>query len=235
MIRAAGKISLGLAKSWLIFWTLIAFISPVFFKIKALEMRISEALEGPSWAHWCGTDSLGRDLFSRILVGSTVSLGVSASAVALALFLGSWLGALAAYYGGWRERAVLAAVDLFLCFPAFFFVLAVIALLGPGAWNLIWVLALTSWMGAARLVRAEVLTLLGLSIPGLLGGSVVLESVFSLPGMGRLFYTAVFTRDYPVILGILVLGAVLTLLGNALADLAYAAADPRIRRAGRTP
>ncbi len=75
-----------------------------------------------------------------------------------------------------------------------------------------------------------VVTLLGLSVPGLLGGSVVLETVFSIPGMGRLFYSAVFSRDYPVLMGVLCLGAVLTLLGNALADLAYAKVDPRISR-----
>ncbi len=74
-----------------------------------------------------------------------------------------------------------------------------------------------------------VITILGLSVPGLLGGSVVFESIFSIPGMGRLFYASVFTRDYPVIMGILVIGAVLTLLGNLLADLAYSLADPRIR------
>ena len=72
-------------------------------------------------------------------------------------------------------------------------------------------------------------TLLGLSVPGLLGGSVIFESVFSIPGMGRLFFDSVFARDYPVIMAILVIGAVLTLLGNFLADLAYAAFDPRIR------
>jgi peptide/nickel transport system permease protein len=80
-----------------------------------------------------------------------------------------------------------------------------------------------------------VVTLLGLSVPALLGGSVVLETVFSIPGMGRLFYSAVFSRDYPVLMGVLSLGAVLTLLGNALADLAYATADPRIRRTGPKP
>ena len=74
-----------------------------------------------------------------------------------------------------------------------------------------------------------VITILGLSVPGLLGGSVIFETIFSIPGMGRLFYNSVFSRDYPVIMGILVLGAVLTLLGNALADLGYAIADPRIR------
>lgn len=82
---------------------------------------------------------------------------------------------------------------------------------------------------AFRNAVLPIVTLLGLSVPGLLGGSVIFETVFSIPGMGRLFYNSVFSRDYPVIMGILVLGAVLTLLGNLLADLAYALADPRIR------
>ena len=74
-----------------------------------------------------------------------------------------------------------------------------------------------------------IVTILGLSIPGLLGGSVIFESIFSIPGMGRLFFNSVFARDYPVIMGILVLGAFLTLIGNFLADAAYAFVDPRIR------
>ncbi|MDQ6990977.1 MAG: ABC transporter permease [Mariprofundaceae bacterium] len=76
-----------------------------------------------------------------------------------------------------------------------------------------------------------VITLLGLSIPGLIGGSVIVEYLFSLPGMGRLFYEAILARDYTVVMGITVMGAVLTLLGNFLADLSYAWADPRIRHA----
>lgn len=75
-----------------------------------------------------------------------------------------------------------------------------------------------------------IITLLGLSIPGLIGGSVIIESIFSLPGLGQLFYQAVMARDYPLILGNLVLGAFLTLAGNLLADLAYGLADPRIRK-----
>ncbi len=74
-----------------------------------------------------------------------------------------------------------------------------------------------------------VITLLGLSVPGLIGGSVILEYIFSLPGMGQLFYNAVMARDYPLIMGNLVLGAVLTLVGNLLADFCYGLADPRIR------
>ena len=83
-------------------------------------------------------------------------------------------------------------------------------------------------------VFLPLITILGLSIPGLLGGSVIFETIFSVPGMGRLFFDSVFTRDYPVIMGILVLGACLTLLGNFLADIFYALADPRIRVEGRS-
>ncbi|MDP2921123.1 MAG: ABC transporter permease [Candidatus Omnitrophota bacterium] len=74
-----------------------------------------------------------------------------------------------------------------------------------------------------------IVTILGLSVPGLIGGSVIFESIFSIPGMGRLFYESVMSRDYPVIMGVLVIGAVLTLLGNLLADISYAAVDPRIK------
>jgi peptide/nickel transport system permease protein len=74
-----------------------------------------------------------------------------------------------------------------------------------------------------------IVTIFGLSVPGLIGGSVIFESIFSIPGMGRLFYDSVMARDYPVIMGILVIGAVLTLLGNLLADISYAAVDPRIK------
>jgi len=75
-----------------------------------------------------------------------------------------------------------------------------------------------------------VVTLLGLSVPGLLGGSVIFETIFSIPGMGRLFFNSVFSRDYPVILAMLFIGAVLTLIGNWLADIGYAVVDPRIRQ-----
>lgn len=77
-----------------------------------------------------------------------------------------------------------------------------------------------------------VITILGLSVPGLIGGSVIFESIFAIPGMGRLFYESVMARDYPVIMGVLSIGALLTLLGNFLADIAYSFADPRIRVTG---
>ncbi len=85
---------------------------------------------------------------------------------------------------------------------------------------------------ALRNALLPLITLLGLSLPGLISGSVIFEAIFAIPGMGRLFFDSVMGRDYPVIMGILVIGAILTLLGNLLADIAYALADPRIRYAG---
>lgn len=85
---------------------------------------------------------------------------------------------------------------------------------------------------ALRNALLPVITLLGLSVPGLIGGSVIIESIFALPGLGQLFYSAVMARDYSMIMGNLVLGAVLTLVGNLLADICYGLADPRIRTSG---
>lgn len=85
---------------------------------------------------------------------------------------------------------------------------------------------------ALRNALLPVITLLGLSVPGLIGGSVIFETIFAIPGMGQLFYQSVMMRDYPTIMGILVIGAVLTLVGNLLADVGYSLADPRIRVTG---
>lgn len=84
---------------------------------------------------------------------------------------------------------------------------------------------------ALRNALIPVITILGLSVPGLIGGSVIIESIFAIPGLGQLFYAAVMSRDYPLVMGGLVIGAVLTLLGNLLADLGYAWVDPRVRDA----
>jgi peptide/nickel transport system permease protein len=85
---------------------------------------------------------------------------------------------------------------------------------------------------AMRNALLPVITILGLSLPGLIGGSVIFEQIYAIPGAGRLFYQAVFSRDYPLVMGILSIGAMLTLLGNLLADVGYALVDPRIRAGG---
>jgi len=82
---------------------------------------------------------------------------------------------------------------------------------------------------ALRNALLPIVTILGLSVPGLIGGGVIFETIFSIPGMGQLFYASAMSRDYPTIMGILVIGAVLTLVGNLIADISYAIVDPRIR------
>jgi peptide/nickel transport system permease protein len=120
---------------------------------------LKQVLMPPSPSHYLGTDTLGRDVLSRIIFGSRVSLKVGFVAVGLATLIGLIIGALAGYYGGWVDSALMRLVDLMLCFPAFFLILAVIALLEPSIWNIMAVIGLTGWMGVARLVRAEFLSL----------------------------------------------------------------------------
>lgn len=148
-----------LAIAWTIFLLGAVIFSPLFAAKTAYEMDFSHALEAPSVSHLFGTDSLGRDLLSRVLLGSSVSLGVSIGAVFLALCVGAWVGAIAGYKAGVWDRALMAFVNTMLCFPAFFLILSVIAVLGPNVWSIPCVIGLTSWMGVARLVRAEVLSL----------------------------------------------------------------------------
>lgn len=83
---------------------------------------------------------------------------------------------------------------------------------------------------ALRNALMPIVTILGLSIPGLIGGGVIFETIFAIPGMGQLFYASTMARDYPTIMGILVIGAILTLFGNLLADISYAVVDPRVRK-----
>ncbi|MBE0599568.1 MAG: ABC transporter permease [Desulfuromonadales bacterium] len=120
---------------------------------------ITRALQAPSWQHPLGTDDLGRDVLTRILYGARISLLVGFVAVGIATAIGIILGALAGFYGRWVDATLMRFVDIMLCFPTFFLILAVIAFLEPSIWNIMIIIGLTGWMGVARLVRAEFLSL----------------------------------------------------------------------------
>ena len=120
---------------------------------------IGQSLLSPSWAHPLGTDDLGRDVLVRMLYGARISLLVGFVAVGISCLIGIIFGALAGYYGGWIDALIMRFVDIMLCFPTFFLILAVIAFLEPSIWNIMIVIGLTSWMGVARLIRAEFLSL----------------------------------------------------------------------------
>jgi len=121
--------------------------------------NLEAKLQPPSAAHWLGTDNLGRDVLSRMVAGSTISLTVGFVAMAVSLGIGIMVGAISGYFGGWIDNVLMRIVDALLCFPSFFLILSAIAILGPNIWIIIAVIGLVSWTGTARLVRAEFLTL----------------------------------------------------------------------------
>ncbi|BCR05386.1 peptide ABC transporter permease [Desulfuromonas versatilis] len=137
---------------------LMALVAPVLARDPG-AIDIASRLQAPSWAYPLGTDDLGRDVLARILYGARISLLVGFVAVGIATLIGTVLGALAGYYGRWVDSLIMRFVDIMLCFPSFFLILAVIAFLEPSIWNIMIIIGLTSWMGVARLVRAEFLSL----------------------------------------------------------------------------
>lgn len=116
-------------------------------------------LSPPSWQHWFGTDELGRDVLSRIIYGARISLKVGFVAVGIAVSIGTVVGLVSGYYSGLVDATLMRFVDIMLCFPAFFLILAVITIREPSIWNIMIVIGLTGWMGVARLVRAETLSI----------------------------------------------------------------------------
>jgi len=138
---------------------LSALLAPWIAPYDPSMINVRDILLPPSWAHWCGTDTLGRDVLTRMLYGARVSLAVGFVAVGISLLIGICLGAIAGHFGGKADALLMRATDMVLCFPTFFLILAVIAFLEPSIWNIMIVIGLTSWMGVTRLVRAEFLSL----------------------------------------------------------------------------
>jgi len=137
----------------------IAVLAPLIAPYDPSAIDVKHVLEPPSSKHPFGTDDLGRDILSRVIHGSWISLQVGFVAVGIATIIGIIFGALSGYYGGWVDRISMRFVDIMLAIPTFFLILAVIAFLEPSIWNIMIVIGVTSWMGVARLVRAEFLSL----------------------------------------------------------------------------
>jgi peptide/nickel transport system permease protein len=140
----------------------VSWLAPVISPHDPAEISVTQRFKPPGTpGHPLGTDSLGRDVMSRMIWGSRVSLKVGFVAVGLSTLIGLILGALSGYHGGLVDALVMRFCDLMLCFPSMFLILAVIAVLEPSIWNVMLVIGLTSWMGVARLVRAELMSLKG--------------------------------------------------------------------------
>lgn len=146
-------VSLGLVLALFV----VALAAPALSPYSPDSYDLNRILEPPSAAHWFGTDDLGRDLFSRMIYGSRVSLSVGFVAVGIYVLIGIFVGALAGYYGGWIDIIVSRATEVMMCFPTFFLILAVLAFVGPSIYNIMVVIGVTQWTGIARLVRGEFL------------------------------------------------------------------------------
>jgi peptide/nickel transport system permease protein len=137
----------------------VAILAPALAPYDPAAYDVKQILLAPSVAHWFGTDQLGRDVLSRMLFGSRISMAVGFVSVGIAVVVGTLIGTLAAYYGGRVDEVLMRFVDLMLNFPRFFLLLTLIALLRPSIWVIMAVIGFTGWMGLARLVRGEILSL----------------------------------------------------------------------------
>ncbi|WP_425092327.1 ABC transporter permease [Tropicimonas sp. S265A] len=145
-----------LAFSMLAFFIGCAVFGPSLVPYDPLATNAARALEPPSWSHWFGTDNLGRDVFSRVIVATRLDLTISVAAVALSFVIGSTLGAIAGYWGGWLDAVLNRFLDTIMAFPLFVLAMGVVAALGNTVENIIYATAIINIPFYARLVRAEV-------------------------------------------------------------------------------
>ncbi len=138
-------------------WILVALLAPVLAPYRPDVVDVSQRLLAPSVAHWLGTDTLGRDVLSRLIYGARVSLFVSIAVVFVGALFGTLVGGIAAYAGGWMDHVLMRFTDLVLCFPPIILAMAIAAALGIGTVNTMIAMLLVWWPKFARLARGLVL------------------------------------------------------------------------------
>ncbi len=143
----------------MILFILMALFAPVLSPYDPLEQNISESLAPPSPDHWFGADKLGRDILSRMLYGARISLATGLGVVVMASLLGTTVGLLAGYAGGWWDEALMRVTDIFFAFPSLILAMAIAGALGPSLQNALIAVAVVTWPIYARLVRGQVLVL----------------------------------------------------------------------------
>ncbi len=148
---------IGLSIVLLLFAT--AVFAPYLSPYDPTMINVNNVLLPPSSKHLLGTDELGRDVLSRLIFASRISIKVGFIAVAISAIIGTILGAIAGLSGGIADTIIMRLVDIMLCFPTFFLILAVIAYLEPSIVNIMIIIGVTGWMGICRMVRAEILSL----------------------------------------------------------------------------
>lgn len=115
--------------------------------------------EGPSSDYWLGTDQTGRDVLSRLIYAARISLSVGIGSVLISVTIGTILGLVSGYFGGWVDMAIMRVTDIFMSFPQLMLILVVVSIVGPSLWNVILILGLLGWTAVARIVRGSVLSI----------------------------------------------------------------------------
>lgn len=143
----------------LVGWLFVALAAPTIAPYDPTAVDILNMLAPPSAEHWFGTDQVGRDVFSRVVFGARIDVFLCVVGVLPPLLIGTTVGLVSGYFGGMVDTLFMRLYDLFVAFPFFVLVLAIVGVLGPGLVNFVIALALVGWVSYARLVRAEVLTI----------------------------------------------------------------------------
>ncbi len=182
----------------IILLSICALFSHKIAPIDPTMINVKNILTPPDKVHLLGTDDLGRDVFSRLIYGTKISIKVGFVAVGISALIGTVLGALAGFLGGLIDAAIMRLVDIMLCFPSFFLILAVIAYLEPSIVNIMLIIGVTSWMGICRMVRAEILSLKKREF--------VLSAIVSGASIFRVLFIHILPNVLPVILVYATLG-----------------------------
>lgn len=185
----------------LLFWIAAALAAPV-LALQPNTIDLGRILAAPGLHAWLGNDDLGRDVLARLLEGAQIALSVALIVTSITLSFGTVVGLVAGYFGGWVDRLLMHITDVFLAFPGILLAIAFAAVLGPGLNNLLIALCITSWVGYARLTRAQALSLrnrqhvlaaesLGATIPRIMGkhmlpllaAPLVVEATYSIASL----------------------------------------------------
>ena len=145
-----------LAFSLFLLMVMIALVGPFIVPYDPLASNTTNTLQAPSWAHWFGTDQLGRDVLSRVIVATRLDLGIAVAAVTLSFVIGSVVGSLAGFYGGWTDRVVGRVADTIMAFPLFVLAMGIVAALGNTVENIVYATAIINLPFYARVARAEI-------------------------------------------------------------------------------
>lgn len=139
-------------------WGLIALIGPM-LPLEPDRIELEKILVMPEWQAWLGYDDLGRSIGERLIMGARTSFLVASSVVIVSFLFGTLIGMLGAWFGGIWDKGLVFIIDIFIAFPGILLAIALAGLLGPGVWNAVFALAVTAWVGFARLARAQTLSM----------------------------------------------------------------------------